>query len=365
MGAELQKTSLHGLHLAAGARMGAFAGWDMPLSYAGTLVEHRAVRAHAGIFDVSHMGQIEVAGPEAGTFLQRMLTNDIEAIAPGGGQYTLLLDDRGGIIDDLIAYDRGDDYLLVVNASNTATCLEWLGRHATGATAVVDRSPQTAMIALQGVDWRRLLRALGAGPDAIGLEYFRFVHDRLAGVDALVARTGYTGEPGVELLVSWDDAPALWGALMALPDPPEPAGLVARDTLRLEMGYPLHGNDIGRERTPLEAGLEWACDLETEFIAVEVLRARRAEGVAERLCAFALTERGIPRPGQDVLVDGEVCGAVTSGSLSPTLEVGIGLAYVRADLATVGTEIAIDVRGSVKEAEIRRPPLVDTSPKKG
>ena len=365
MGAELQKTSLHQLHLASGARMGAFAGWDMPLSYAGTLAEHRAVRAHAGAFDVSHMGQIEIRGWDAAEFLRRMLTNDIARIVPGEGQYTLMLNTTGGVIDDLIAYDRGDDYLLVVNASNTGACLDWLTRHGPDGLAITDRSMETAMIALQGVDWKRLLSGVGASDRTLGLGYFHFAQDGLAGTSAMVARTGYTGEPGVELLVPWDEGPALWSALMALDDPPEPAGLVARDTLRLEMGYPLHGNDIGPDRTPLEAGLGWACDMDTEFTAVDVLRARREEGLAERLCAFVLTERGIPRRGQDVLVDGEVCGAVTSGSLSPTLDVGIGLAYVRTEVAEPGTEIAIDVRGSVKGAEIRHLPLVDTSPKKG
>jgi aminomethyltransferase len=365
MGAELQKTSLHELHLSLGARMGAFAGWEMPLSYAGTRAEHRAVRARAGVFDVSHMGQIEIRGQDAAEFLQRMLTNDISRISPGEGQYTLMLDTTGGVIDDLIAYDRGDDYLLVVNASNTHACRDWLTHHAPDGVAVDDRSIETAMIALQGVDWKRLLGGIGASEGTLGLEYFHFTHDALAGTGAMVARTGYTGEPGVELLVPWGEGPALWSALMAVDDPPEPAGLVARDTLRLEMGYPLHGNDIGPDRTPLEAGLGWACDLDSEFTAVDVLRARREEGLDERLCAFVLTERGIPRRGQDVLVDGEVCGRVTSGSLSPTLDVGIGLAYVPPEVAEAGTKIAIDVRGSVKGAEVRRPPLVDTSPKKG
>lgn len=365
MAEELQKTSLHELHLASGARMGGFAGWDMPLSYAGTLAEHRAVRSRAGAFDVSHMGQIEIRGVGAAAFLQRMLTNNIDRIGPGEGQYTLLLNDAGGVIDDLIAYDRGDDYLLVVNASNIAVCREWLSGHAPAGVTVKDQSPNTAMIALQGVEWRRLLAAVGAGSAALDLDYFHFGKDRLAGVEAMVARTGYTGEPGVEILAPWDDGPAVWSALMAADDPPEPAGLVARDTLRLEMGYPLHGNDIGPDRGPLAACLGWACDLDTDFTAVEILRAQRDAGPSERLCAFALTERGIPRRGQDVVVDGAVCGSVTSGSLSPTLDLGIGLAYVRPGLAEPGTRIAIDVRGSVKGAEVRRLPLVDTSPKKG
>jgi aminomethyltransferase len=224
---------------------------------------------------------------------------------------------------------------------------------------------ETAMIALQGVDWKRLLSAIGAGQATLDLDYFHFGRDELAGSEAMVARTGYTGEPGVEVLVPWDAGPAIWAALMNVADPPEPAGLVARDTLRLEMGYPLHGNDIDLERTPLEARLGWACDLDTDFTAVEVLRARRDEGVAERLCSFMLTERGIPRRGQDVLAGGEICGTVTSGSLSPTLDVGIGMAYVRPEVAEPGTEIAIDIRGSIKGAEVRKAPLVDTSPRKG
>ena len=365
MGDDLRRTSLHPQHLQAGARMGPFAGWDMPLSYAGTLAEHRAVRAQAGVFDVSHMGQLAVSGPGAPEFLQAMLTNDLGRLAPGEAQYTLLLDETGGVIDDLIAYDRGDDHLLVVNAANTAACREWLAERAPATVRIDDRSISTAMVALQGRRWAALLGELGASDRTLALDYFHFATDRLAGVEAMVARTGYTGEPGVELLTAWEDAPALWEALMACGQPPAPSGLVARDTLRLEMGYPLHGNDIGRDRTPIEAGLGWACALDTTFTAVEILRERREQGAPERLVAFAMTERGIPRRGQDVLSDGKVVGSVTSGSLSPSLDVGIGLAYLPADLAEPGTEIAIDVRGSIKGAEVRRLPLVDTSPKKG
>jgi aminomethyltransferase len=345
--------------------MGAFGGWEMPLSYEGTLVEHRAVRERLGAFDVSHMGQIEVSGDGAADFLQSVLTNDVAALGEGDGQYTLMLTESGGVIDDLIAYSRPGHYLLVVNASNAAACLDWLRSRAAGGVAVRDRSDGIAMIALQGAEWAEALATLGAGDVAAELDYFEAGRRDVAGLAVLVARTGYTGEPGVELMCAWDDAPALWESLMGLERPPMPAGLVARDTLRLEMGYPLHGNELSLERTPLEAGLGWACALETDFVGADELRARAERGLSEKLTMFRLTERGIPRAGQTVLHGGEPVGTVTSGSLSPSLDIGIGMAYVPPELAEPDTEIAIDVRGALKAARTAKRPLVDTSPKKG
>lgn len=359
----LARTSLHGRHVALGARMGAFAGWEMPLHYAGARAEHRAVREAAGLFDVSHMGQLEVSGPGARDALRRALTNDL-AIGPGRGQYTLMCDAGGGVVDDLIVYALPDRYLLVVNASNVAACLEHLGALLPDGVELADRSAEVAMLALQGPAWAEALRPLLATPAALGLDYFDIAEDLVAGVPCLIARTGYTGEPGVELLCPWDEAPRLWDALMSVDRPPAPAGLVARDTLRLEMGYPLHGQELSRERTPIEAGLRWACDLEGGvFAGVDVLRRQAEEGTPERLAAFRMTEPGIPRPGQDVLVEGRPSGRVTSGTLSPCLEVGIGLAYVPTPAAAPGTDIAIDVRGKTKSARIARRPLVGASPK--
>jgi aminomethyltransferase len=361
----LRRTSLHDRHVGAGARLGPFAGWEMPLSYAGTTTEHLAVRSRAGVFDVSHMGQLEVSGPGALPFLQRMLTNDVERLLPGRGQYTLLLREDGGIIDDLIVYALVDRLMLVVNAANREACFAWLADHEPGGVELYDRSDEIAMLALQGRDWRRLVEAVAATPAPLELDYFDITEDVLAGAPAFVARTGYTGEPGVEILCPWDAAATIWDALQAQEDPPEPAGLVARDTLRLEMGYPLHGNDIGLDRTPIEAGLGWACALDTEFTGVDVLRRRTEEGPAERLTAFRLTEPGIPRAGHAVLHDDRIVGAVSSGTISPSLDLGIGMAYLPAQLAAPGTSLRIDIRGKMKSAATDRAPLVDASPRKG
>jgi glycine cleavage system T protein (aminomethyltransferase) len=360
------RTSLHARHRAAGAKLGPFAGWDMPLLYEGVREEHRAVRERSGLFDVSHMGQLEVSGPGTVEYLQSALTNDVRKIGPGQGQYTLLLQDDGGVIDDLIAYALPDRHLLVVNASNRAACHEWLAERAPAGVRVADRSDEIAMLALQGPRWAEALGALPGSPAAFSLEYFEIGETALAGVPCLIARTGYTGEPGVEIMCPWDEAPRLWDALLESPEPPAPAGLAARDTLRLEMGYPLYGQDLSRERTPIEAALRWACDLEGGgFTGAEVLRRQAEEGTAERLAIFRFTEPGIPRPGCEVIAGGRPVGTVTSGTLSPTLGVGIGMAYVPTEIAGPGHDVLVDVRGKAKGARTERRPLVQTSPRGG
>lgn len=359
------RTSLHGRHDALGARLGPFAGWEMPLYYSSPSAEHRAVRGGTGLFDVSHMGQLELTGAGAGDYLQSMLTNDVSELGVGHGQYTLMLQDDGGTIDDLIVYRLGDTrYLAVVNASNVAACRERLAERLPTDVEMLDRTLETAMLALQGPDFEDVLGPLSDEGVWSGLSYFHAGRDTVAGVGCLVARTGYTGEPGVELLCDWDDAPRLWDALVE--GGAAPAGLVSRDTLRLEMGYPLYGQELSRERTPIEAGLGWACDLDGGgFAGAEVLRAQKAEGTPERLCIFSLTESGIPRPGHAVLRGEEAVGTVTSGTLSPTLEAGIGMAYVPSEIAGPDHDIAIDVRGKRKAARTAKRPLVRTSPTKG
>lgn len=360
------RTSLHPRHVEAGARFGPFAGWEMPLHYGSPRNEHMAVRTAAGVFDVSHMGQLEISGPEARAVLRRALTNDIGALGPGQGQYTLMLADDGGVIDDLIVYALLDRFLLVVNAANRGACAARMAEHAAGSEAVLgDRSDEIAMIALQGPAWEAPLRPCVATPAPLTLEYFEITEDSVAGVPALIARTGYTGEPGVEIMCPWAQAPRVWDALTAGADGAVPAGLVARDTLRTEVCYPLYGQELSRSRTPIEAGLAWACDLEgAAFAGAETLVRQAAEGTGQRLCAFRMTEPGIPRPGLAVLAGGEAVGAVTSGTLSPVLDAGIGMAYVRRDLAAPGTALTIDVRGKPKSAVVSRRPLVRTSPTK-
>jgi aminomethyltransferase len=361
----LARTPLHERHLAAGARLGGFAGWEMPLFYTSPRHEHRAVREQAGLFDISHMGQIEVSGPAARDYLQRMLTNNLRAIGPGQAQYTLMCQEDGGIIDDLIVYALLDRFLLVVNAANTAAGREWLVSRAPEGVEIVDRSDEIAMLALQGPRYKEVLAPLVRTPAPLGLAYFELTEDEVAGVPAFIARTGYTGEPGVEILCPAGEAVRVWDALRGGEVAPVLCGLVARDTLRTEMGYPLYGHELSRERTPIEAGLAWACDLEGGFVGDEVCRRQAAEGVRERLAAFVLTEPGIPRPGCALLHEGRVVGQATSGTLSPTLGIGIGMGYLESALAEPGVEIAVDVRGKLKGARLARRPLVDTSPRKG
>jgi aminomethyltransferase len=289
------------------------------------------------VFDVSHMGQLELAGAGAHDYLQARLSNDLDRIGDGHAQYTLLTNEDGGIVDDLIAYRRGDDdYLLIVNASNVEA------DHSALADTR-DVSAQWALLAVQG-------------PEALSrldteIEPFTFREDDVLGVRCLVAGTGYTGERGCELGCDPDDAPALWDAILARGV--TPCGLGARDTLRLEVCYPLHGNDITPERTPIEAGLGWACALDKDFTGVEVLRRQKEEGPKEKLIAFVMEETGIPRHGMTI----EEGGEVTSGSLSPMLSKGIGLAYVPSELAQPDTTLTIDVRGRPKKARVVKKPI--------
>jgi aminomethyltransferase len=342
----LRRTPLYDRHVAAGARLVPFAGWEMPVSYSGVIPEHRAVRAHAGVFDVSHMGQLEIHGPGTLPFLQGALSNDLDRIGPGQAQYTLLLDDRGCPVDDLIAYRFADDHvLLVVNASRTDVDRDWLVEALPDGVVLDDRSDALAMLALQGPASLGLI-------DLPDLRPFGFVRAEVAGVPAIVARTGYTGEPGVELIVENDRAPELWDAIVAAGA--TPAGLGARDTLRLEMCYPLYGNDLTLERTALQAGLGWVLALDTkDFVGAAALRAQRDEGGYDRLVAFRAVDRGVPRQGMAILP----AGVVTSGTMSPSLETGIGMGYVPAERSGPGARIEIDVRGRSLAAVVAKKPL--------
>jgi aminomethyltransferase len=358
-------TPLHARHLAAGAKLGDFAGWQMPLDYGSPRGEHLAVRAGVGVFDVSHMGQIEAAGPDARALLRWALTNDLGAIGPGQGQYTLMLADDGGVIDDLIVYALLDRYLLVVNAANRDACWARIRDGAEGRDVeIADRSDEIAMLALQGPDWAKALGPLAGTPAPLGLEYFEITEDMIAQVPALIARTGYTGEPGVEIMCPWELAPRIWDALMRGSTPVTPAGLVARDTLRTEMGYPLYGHELSRERGPIAAGLKWACDTTgLAFAGAASVRRDLEHAPAERLVGFVFDEPGIPRSGQQLRVDDAVVGVVTSGTLSPSLECGIGMGYLRADLASPDTAIVVDVRGRLRRGHVARRPLVARSPR--
>jgi aminomethyltransferase len=341
----LLRTPLYERHVALGARMVPFAGWEMPVQYEGVIPEHRAVREDCGVFDVSHMGRFEFEGPKVPAALQRLLSNDIEKVDVGGAQYTLLTNETGGIIDDLIVYRvEGGRFFLIVNASNREADFEWIGGHGGAGTDLRDKTDEFALLAVQGP---RALERLGLD-DAPA---FTFAMGDVAGIEAMVNRTGYTGEKGVELMVMAEDAAALWDAVIERGA--KPCGLGARDTLRLEVCYPLHGNDIGPDTDAISAGLGWVCALDTEFIGVEELRRIKAEGPERKLVAFVMQDAGIPRQGMAIAEGGEV----TSGSHSPMLDRGIGMGYVPAEHADPGSTLTVDVRGKPRRAEVVKKPI--------
>jgi aminomethyltransferase len=330
----------------------------MPVSYEGVRAEHLAVRSGCGVFDVSHMGEIETVGPDALALLQRLLSNDVAKLAPGGAQYSVLCRSDGGVLDDLFTYRLGEQrYLTVTNASNHERDLAWFREHASEFECeVLDRLDDYAMLAVQGPTARELVAPLFAGELPKRMHTATVALASGAG-EALVCGTGYTGEDGVEIMLEPGVAPGLWSALLEAGA--TPAGLAARDTLRLEVCFHLYGNDLSEDRNPIEAGLGWCCKEETGFIGAEAVAAARSGGTAEKLAPFALTQKGIPRQGNQVLDEGEQAGVVTSGTLSPSLEQGIGMAYMRADLAEPGTVVEIDVRGRRRPARVAKRPLFD------
>ena len=341
----LLRTPLFDRHVALGARMVPFAGWEMPVQYEGVIPEHKAVRTDCGVFDVSHMGELEVEGPRAQGLLQSLLSNDLERLEDGQAQYTLLTNDSGGIVDDLIVYRLSPfRFLLIVNAANREGDFEWMREREIPGSDVRDVSDEYGLLAVQGP---RALERLGL-PEAPA---FSFAEGELDGIAFMINRTGYTGEQGVELMVPVEDAGDLWDRVVARGA--KPAGLGARDTLRLEVCYPLHGNDIGPETDAISAGLGWVCALDKDFTGADELRKIKAEGPRRRLVAFVMQERAIPREGMGI--DGG--GEVTSGTHSPMLDRGIGLGYVPADNAAPGTELTIDVRGKPRRARVVKKPI--------
>jgi aminomethyltransferase len=347
----LKRTPLHDRHAAAGARLVPFAGWEMPVQYAGIREEHVAVRRGVGVFDVSHMGEIETSGPDAERFLQRILSNDVSKIAEDGAQYSVLCKEDGGVLDDLFSYRLGPDrFLTVTNASNHEKDLAWFKRHAADFDVTVeDRLHDYAMLAVQGPEARALVGQITEGELP---KRFRTATLRVAGAEkVLVAGTGYTGEDGVELLLAPQHATTVWDALTS--KGATPVGLGARDTLRLEVCFHLYGNDLSEDRGPIEAGLGWCCKEDTGFIGSEAVRAARSGGTEQQLVPFVLTGPGIARQGNPVVGGGEV----TSGTLSPCLNQGIGMAYLPTGSTEPGTAFEIDVRGKQRPAEVRTKPL--------
>ena len=352
----LRRTPLYEAHVEAGAKLVPFAGWEMPVQYAGIREEHIAVREGCGVFDVSHMGEVETEGPQALDLLQRLLTNDVSTIEVGGAQYSCLCRGDGGVLDDLFTYRLADDhYLTVTNASNHERDLAWFREHADEFDAEVhDRLHDYAMLAVQGPKAREIVGSMAQGDLP---KRFHTADMNLGTGDALVCGTGYTGEDGVEIIVQPDEAAALWEELVVAGA--TPSGLGARDTLRMEVNYCLYGNDLTEERTPIEANLGWIVEEHTGFIGAEVCARQRSDGTEQKLVPFLIEGEGIPRQGNAVLRDGEVVGEVTSGTLSPSLGVGIGMAYVNSELTDPGAEIEIDVRGKRRRARVEKVPLYE------
>jgi len=351
----LKRTPLYDAHVAAGAKLVPFAGWEMPVQYDGIREEHLRVRNACGVFDVSHMGEIETEGPQAADLLQRLLSNDVSRIQVGGAQYSCLCREDGGVLDDLFTYRLGEErYLTVTNAANHERDLEWFEAHAVEFedAEVSDRIEAYAMLAVQGPEARQIVQRLTDGELP---PRFRTAELPVAGAPCLVCGTGYTGEDGVELLIPPEDAETVWDALIG--GGAGPAGLGARDTLRLEVNYCLYGNDLTEERNPIEAALGWCVKEDTGFIGSEACRRVRENGPTEVLSPFVITSSGIPRQGNPIVSGDERVGEVTSGTLSPCLGIGIGMGYVPSDLAEPGTEIEIDVRGKRRAAETRKGPL--------
>jgi len=365
----LKKTPLHTRHRASNAKMVAFGGWDMPLEYTGITQEHLAVRQSAGLFDVSHMGELEIAGKDALAAVQMLCSNDASTLEPGHAQYSALLTAQGTFVDDLVVYRlRSDHFLLVVNAANVVKDYTWIAERiaadfASRDAVVMDASSRYALIAVQGPAAARIVQPL-TGVDVQSMGHYTFAHGEIANVRGTISRTGYTGEDGFEIFVPPQQADRVWQALLA-PDAGQivPCGLGARDTLRLEAGLRLYGNDIDETTTALEAGLGWIVGWnKADFVGASALRAQKASGAPRKLAGFELVEPGIARQGYDVYVstasyDGQPAGKVTSGTQTPTLRKSIGMAYLPQGNAAPGSEFEVDIRGRRTRARVMPMPF--------
>jgi aminomethyltransferase len=360
MAAQLRRTSLYGEHLAAGARMVPFAGWEMPVQYAGIVEEHRAVRTRAGLFDVSHMGEVEVSGRGARETVQWLLTNDIGRLRPGAGLYSPMCAPHGGILDDLTVFRLDEErYLLIVNAATADSDYRWIATHTRGAEAT-DRSAEFALLALQGPRAQSILQRLTRA-DLTGLRAFAMLDGiDVAGARAFISRTGYTGEDGFEIGCPWDSAPAIWQTLMdaGRSDGLVPVGLGARDTLRLEAGFMLYGTDIDETTTPLEAPLAWTVKWEKgDFAGRGALEEQKARGVARKLIGFEMLDRAIARHGYPLTAGATPVGAVTSGTFGPWVNKGIGMGYVERAAAVPGAALEVEIRGKAARAVVVKLPF--------
>ncbi len=353
----LKKTPLNARHRASGAKMVPFGGWDMPVEYSGLTNEHTAVRTRAGLFDVSHMGEIEIAGKDALAAVQRISSNDASKLSVGQAQYSGLLTPQGTFVDDLLVYRLAQEhFLLVVNAGNIPKDYAWIAEHITpaGDAVAVNASSRYALIAVQGPAAQTVLQTL-TGVELAGIRYYWFAHGEVANVRATISRTGYTGEDGFEIFVPPQSADRVWLALLEAGKSVDviPCGLGARDTLRLEAGMRLHGNDIDETRTAVEADLNWIVGwTKDDFIGAAALRAQKASGPKTRIAGFEMLERGIARHGYDAYVGDTKAGSVTSGTQTPTLKKAIGMVYLPAEHAVPGTEFDVEIRGKRTRATV-------------
>ncbi len=360
---ELKKTPLYPLYKEFGAKTIDFGGWDMPVQFSGIKEEHEAVRKNAGIFDVSHMGEIVVKGEKSLEFLQKMMTNDFSRLKVGGALYTAMCYENGGVVDDLLVYKLNEEeYFLVVNAANIEKDFDWLNEHASEGVEVEDVSDQYALIAIQGPKAQTILQEISKNADLNDIGFFKFRQDvDLDGAHALVSRTGYTGEDGFEIYCHKDDAEKLWRALLEIgkDEGIVPCGLGARDTLRFEAALPLYGQELSPEITPLEAGIGFAVKLnkEDDFIGKEALKKQKEQGVDRKIAGVEMIDRGIPRTGYRVFSDNKEIGHVTSGTQSPTLKKNIGLVLIESNYIEDGNEVEIEVRKKRLKAKIIQTPF--------
>lgn len=357
---EVRRTPLYNVHVAAGAKMVEFGGWLMPIQYEGILKEHQAVRSAAGLFDVSHMGEIRISGQGARDFLQKLVTNDVSRLKPGCALYSPMCNPQGGTIDDLLVYQLEDDqYLLVVNAANIQKDYDWVKSQAASSVIIENVSEKTCQLALQGPAAQRILQKITA-IDLRDIKYFCFVYGRVEGVECLVSRTGYTGEDGFELYFPAEHAEDLWQAILAAGwlGGVKPVGLGARDTLRFEACLALYGHELTDEISPLMAGLGWTVKFnKPEFIGREALLKEKEAGPTHRLVGFEMIDRGIPRQGYPLYKEDREVGWVTSGTFAPTLEKNLGLAYVAVQWAETGGELDVMVRNKPLKARIVQKPF--------
>jgi aminomethyltransferase len=358
----MKRTPFYEIHLELGAKIAPFAGYEMPIQYEGIISEHKRVRESVGVFDVSHMGEFKVSGKDAMRFLQKLTVNDVSKISPGRAQYSAMCYENGGIVDDLLIYNLGDYYMVVVNAANIEKDFEWMKEHLDGDVKLENISDDVALLAVQGPKSLATLQKL-TDVDLSQIKYYHFVKGKLAGVDMIISRTGYTGELGFELY--FDAKPDLcrkvWNAVMEAGREFNigPVGLGARDTLRTEMGYMLYGNDIDQTTNPLEAGLDWIVKFDKgDFIGKESLLKVKSEGLKRKLVGFVLEDKVPPRHGYEILKGGDKIGYVTSGTFSPILEKGIGLGYVDVKFSNPGEEITINARGRELQAKVVSLPFV-------